>query len=206
MDPEPTPDQKEQDFKPHWQNVKDNCQGVSQLEPECIEAFYDALDKENGVEWYIALEGWFNNQLTIALFGLPISWFALLSAFYFLIYPDRVPNIADAPWDDVEATRGLMIMIVTATANLVKPDLFFLTQLITGGQSDLRDFELIFMDPYDAVLYFFMEGMLLPFMQLFSFIFVATFWWLYAAELFWIFYQILVSILIPVDWSSTGMV
>lgn len=96
-----------------------------------------------------------------------------------------------------------MIMIVTATANLVKPDLFFLTQLITGGQSDLRDFELIFMDPYDAVLLFFMEGMLLPFMQLFSFVFVASFWWLYAAELFWIFYQIVVSILIPVDWSGT---
>merc|ERR1719198_808731 len=71
------------------------------------------------------------------------------------------------------------------TANLMKPDAFFFTQFFTLGESDLRDLEIIYMDPFDAVLYFMLEFFLLPLFQPFSFFWVATFWWVYAAELTW---------------------
>ena len=71
------------------------------------------------------------------------------------------------------------------TANLMKPEAFFFTQLFTFGESDLRDLEIIFMNPFDAVLYFALEYFLLPIIQPFSFFFVASFWWVYAAELTW---------------------
>jgi len=55
-----------------------------------------------------------------------------------------------------------MIFLVTATANMIKPEAFFFTQIFTGGESDLRDLELIFMDPFDAVIYFTLEAIFLP--------------------------------------------
>ena len=30
------------------------------FEPECIEAFYEALEKDNRVEWEISMRQWFN--------------------------------------------------------------------------------------------------------------------------------------------------
>ena len=67
----------------------------------------------------------------------------------------------------------------------MKPEAFFFTQIVTFGESDLRDLELIFMDPFDAVIYFTLEFFLLPWIQPFSFLWVTTFWWVYAAEWTW---------------------
>ena len=78
-----------------------------------------------------------------------------------------------------------MITIVTATGNLIKPDMFFWSQLFTWGESDLKDFELIFMNPFDAVLYFTLEFFWLPWMTFDAFVFISLFWWIYAAELIW---------------------
>lgn len=76
-------------------------------------------------------------------------------------------------------------MLVTLTANMIKPDFFFFTQMVTFGGSDLRDLELIYMDPFDAVVYFTFEFFLLPWIQPISIMWVLTFWWVYAAELTW---------------------
>jgi len=101
------------------------------------------------------------------------------------LFPDRLPSIEDAPWKDIGLVRGLMIMSVTVTANLVKPDVFFWSQLITNGQSDLKDFELIYMSPTDAIIYFLFESLFLPWMTFNSLTFISVFWYLYAAEITW---------------------
>ena len=172
------------EVEPHWQNVLDNCE-YHPFEPECIEAFYDALGEDNGVEWRISLRQWFNQQPIIAYFGWDFSNFAALCAFYFLIYPDRLPHIDDAPWKNIKPIRGWMIFWTIFTANLMKPDAFFFTQIFTFGESDLRDLEIIYMNPFDAVLYYVMEYFLLPWMQWGSFTWVMTFWWVYLAEFTW---------------------
>lgn len=187
-----------EEAKAHWEAVKEHCKYAGSLEPECIDAWYAALGEENKLELLISLEQWWWNQPIIAFFGTPIAVWAVICAFYFLIYPDRAPSIQDAPWEDVPFFfRGIMIWLVTGTANLVKPDLFFTTQLLTGGQSDLIDLELIYMTGYEPVLYFLIESMMLPFMQLFSMIWVTFFWWVYGAEVFWFIVKIFF-------WSAFG--
>jgi len=79
----------------------------------------------------------------------------------------------------------------------MKPDAFFFTQVFTFGQSNLRDLEVIYMNPFDAVLWFFMESFLLPQMSVLSFLWVSVFWWLYLAEFTWwlveAFFEIFIS-------------
>merc|ERR1711998_377699 len=106
--------------------------------------------------------------------------FAWMAAIVFLIWPCKVPNIDDAPWEDVPMFKGLLIFITTATAKLIQPELFAITQLFTGGESNLSDFELIYMAPDEAVLYFVIEAIALPFMSMNSLMWVACFWWAYA--------------------------
>jgi len=40
---------------------------------------------------------------------------------------------------------------------------FFWTQFFTWGKSDLRDFQLIYMHPAEAGLWFFLEFLVIPF-------------------------------------------
>lgn len=175
----------------HWQKVQMYCEFEGSLEPECIDAWYGALAKENSLEWAISLEEWFNNQLWIAFFAWAFAPWAGLLAFYFTLYPDRAPSIQDAPWEDVPFFfRGIIIMITVATAGLVKPDLFMWSQVFTFGESDLIDFEIIYMTGYEPALYFAIEAIALPFLWAYSFLFVSSFWWLYAAELFWVLGEI----------------
>jgi hypothetical protein len=49
------------DTPEHWRAVEKACKYDKQLEPECIEAWYHALDQDNGAEWLWMLEMWFNN-------------------------------------------------------------------------------------------------------------------------------------------------
>lgn len=67
--------------------------------------------------------------------------------------------------------------------------MFFLSQFFSEGESDIRDFTLIYMSAKEAVIYFFVESILLPMMQLNSVAFVTFFWYLYAAEFFWLFWR-----------------
>ena len=82
---------------------------------------------------------------------------------------------------------------------MIKPDFFFLTQMLTLGHSDLRDLELIFMDPFDAVLYFLAEAFLLPLIQPVAIVWMTLFWWVYYAEFTWMMlvvsYHVIDSIL-----------
>jgi len=115
------------DTPEHWKAVEAACTFERELEPECIDAWYHALDMDNGYEWMYMMYMWFNNQPWLALFGLPLSWYAGAAAFYFLFFPDRLPHISDAPWDDVKPINGLRIKSVTLTANMMKPDAYFFT-------------------------------------------------------------------------------
>ena len=101
----------------HWERVKDHCQARRDYDPDCIEAWYAALEEENELEWWIMLKQWFFQQPGIALFGNYYATYAFLSALYFMIWPDRIPSIEDAPWEDIGLIRGLMIMSVSITAN-----------------------------------------------------------------------------------------
>jgi hypothetical protein len=73
-----------------------------------------------------------------------------------------MPSINDAPWEDIGFWRALDIVGMTATANLVQPNWFFLSQVFSLGDSDLSDLTLIYMNPFEGVAYFALEALYLP--------------------------------------------
>lgn len=113
--------------KQHWRRVEQYCNNWGSMEPECIDSWFAALDRENWLEWSVSIKTWYKNQPWIALFG---GWFTLLAWWYaidLVIWPNKMPSINDAPWKDVGFWRALEIMGMTATANMVQPNWFFLS-------------------------------------------------------------------------------
>ena len=82
-----------------WDPVKEACRFEGDMEPECIEAFFDHLDKNNHLEWYIWLHEFFANQLITAIFGLKVSLEAPWMAAAMIFIPGAKPDLKDAPWD-----------------------------------------------------------------------------------------------------------
>ena len=74
------------------------CRFEGDLEPACIEAYYDHLDRHNNLEWYIWLEEYFYAQFWIAVAGFSVSFEAPIDAFASLL--GLKPDISEAPWKD----------------------------------------------------------------------------------------------------------
>ena len=49
------------DSEKQWDPVKEACRFEGDMEPKCIEAFYDHLDTNNHLEWSIWLDEFFAN-------------------------------------------------------------------------------------------------------------------------------------------------
>ena len=65
-------------------------------------------------------------------------------SFDLFIWPNKMPSINDAPWENIDFWRAVEIVGMTGTADLVKPYWFFISQFFTLGDSDLSDLELIY--------------------------------------------------------------
>ena len=114
---------------------------------------------------------------------------------------DALQAIEEETYDDEDRKVGRFIrtswiMWITIIANMIKPEMFFLSQFLSGGESDLMDFEPIYMEPLEASLYFLVASIILPWMQLNSFVFVTFFWYLYAAEMFYMVVKMFMKIFI----------
>ena len=66
-----------------------------------------------------------------------------------------------------------------------EPGLFFLTQFLSWGESDLRDFALIYMTSEEAFMYFMIATVFLSMLYLPSISWMAMFWWVYYAQFAW---------------------
>jgi len=123
-----------------WDPVKEACRFEGDMEPECIEAFYDHLDANNHLEWYIWLDEYFANQLFTAIFGIKVwlesPWIGIMLA----LIPGAKPDVKDAPWDSIGLGKGLWYWWIGSNAWMLQSTAFFWTQFFTWGNSDLRDF------------------------------------------------------------------
>ena len=65
--------------------------------------------------------------------------------------------------------------------------MFAISQVLTLGESDLRNLEIIYMSAPESVIYFITEALMIPWMIGPAIVFCSLFWWLYAAEFtyFW---------------------
>jgi len=85
-----------------WDPVKKACKYEGDLEPKCIKAYYDHLDRNNHLEWSIWLEEFMYSQFWIAISGAVATTEAPFLAFMMWIFHAK-PHLADAPWSNVGA-------------------------------------------------------------------------------------------------------
>lgn len=57
---------------------------------------------------------------------------------------------------------------------------------MTLGESDLSEFEIIYMKGYEGSLFFMIEGIFLPTLIIPAMTFCSFFWWLYTVEFFYV--------------------
>jgi len=139
-------------------NMRMRCQSSFDSAPECLNSYYTRLDENNEVEWELALSNWWWNQVKIAWFGWLFIPLAGFMGFLQLIFPDLKPDIDNAPWrskDKPLTTKWYSLY--TYVTQLSEPNLFFLSQIFTFGESDLRDFSIIYMDNFTAFVYSFIN-------------------------------------------------
>ena len=56
-----------------------------------------------------------------------MTYAAFFTAFYVLIFPDSMPTIKDAPWEDLDTSRAIEIAYLQRLALMAQPDIFFWT-------------------------------------------------------------------------------
>lgn len=176
-----TPTQREI-AKKHWERMRTYCEKRGNLSPECIDAFHMALDADNDAEWWIALGWYWINQPFILLFGNIAAVLSLLFAVEILFYPEAKPDINDAPWKNVGFFDGFGFILMEGVATLIKPEYFFLCQVLTWGECDLSETALVYMTNSEASLWFLVEAFFLPWLMPEALFFVSAFWWIYAFQ------------------------
>jgi hypothetical protein len=77
-----------------WSNGNDKlkfakmkCKGKETLTTKCREAFYRKLDRNNDLEWAIAIDKWWN--------GIP--WLVIFGIFNWIMFPFKMVIIALVP-------------------------------------------------------------------------------------------------------------
>ena len=78
--------------------------------------------------------------------------------------PESKPDINEAPWTDIDAWNGFRQILMIWVGNLMMPEYFFLCQLFTWGQCDISETAIIYMSRTEAVMWFLVETVVLPFL------------------------------------------
>ena len=147
---------------------------------DCINAYYSVLDDNNEYEWVWALDKWWWNQLRLAWYGWFFIPFAFTLGITQLFFPNLKPDIDNAPWRDNEKPITTWFMInYSYVSQISEPNFFFLTQLLTGGESDLRDFSIIYMTNEEAFIYSMFNTLDMILSTPFAIVFTTVFGWIY---------------------------
>lgn len=118
-------------------------------------------------------------KAVLALFGCFTIPASFLVGWVLLLFPESKPDIDtidEISWEE-KPISSMWMMMVSCLSMLSTSGMFMFTQLFTWGESDLRDFAIIYMDSTEAFLYmmlntFWQSMMFVPAMMWFS----MTFW------------------------------
>lgn len=154
----------------------------------CVNEFYDKLDANQELSWWLAIQDWWMLQPQIAFFGPIMIFMASLYGWTSLIFPDSKPNMENGPWVDMEekpiASYWNIWMFWIATTSM--PNLYMWSQLFTWGESNISDFALMYMEPLDAFFYFWWNTIDLMFILYpYALVHTTIFGLWYLIEMFW---------------------
>lgn len=77
-----------------WEAVRKNCRYEGDMEPKCINAFFEASAKNNEIEWWIWFSEFFAAQLAMVFMGLPATVMAPITGIIILSNADLKPDIS----------------------------------------------------------------------------------------------------------------
>lgn len=161
------------------------CRGHRDMSAECINSYYYKLSENNEWEWVMALGKAWWGLFWLAFGGPLIIPTCFMMGWIVLFFPYAKPDIDRLPdWRIQPITTGVQIF-ATLSAMTAEPGLFFLTQFLSWGESDLRDFALIYMTSEEAFMYFMIATVFLSMLYLPSISWMAMFWWVYYAQFAW---------------------
>jgi len=150
------------------------------MSAECINSYYYKLSENNEWEWVMALgKAWWG--LFWLAFGGPLiipTCFMMGWIVLFFPYPNQI--LTDSQTGEFSQSQ-LLCKFSLLLAPTAEPGLFFLTQFLSWGESDLRDFALIYMTNEEAFIYFMIATVFLSMMYLPSISWMAMWWWVYYA-------------------------
>jgi len=147
---------------------------------ECLDNYYNVLDNNNEYEWVWALQKWWWNQLRIAWYWWLFIPMAAIMGVVQLLVPNLKPDVDNAPWRDNERPISTWFYInYSYVSQISEPNFFFLTQILTMGDSDLRDFSIIYMTNFEAFIYSFFNVLDMTLSIPFSLFFTTLFGWIY---------------------------
>lgn len=162
-----------------WSEVKKHCRFEGDLTPQCINAYYEAIGSDNGLEWWITLMTWVWSVWWVCWTGIFMWFLAPIFGVILWVVPDAKPDIDQAPWKDVDWFTGGWYYFIAQFAKVGEPYAFVLTQMITWGQSDLDEFQLIYMSGPEACAYMFFIFAIIPILLPGAITWVVLTWWAY---------------------------
>lgn len=158
------------------------CENEFDVSPMCLNKFYFRLagSENNEKEWIYAFDHLWWTQAWLALLGpilIPASWWM---AWIILIFPDTKPDIDDVRDLKDQPLTEFWFKFVVMVSRTSESGLFFLVQLLTWGDSDLRDLAIIYMDSFEAFLYMIINTFWMQISFPGAVIWFMWTWWLYA--------------------------
>lgn len=121
----------------------------------------------------------------LALFGALLIPASFLMGWIMLFFPESKPDILNIPNKKEDPMAVAWNMLVISTGMISEPILFMMTQLLTWGQSDLRDFALIYMDAEEAFIYFMINTVFMTMQFPFAVVWMAGTFWIYGIIICW---------------------
>lgn len=169
------------------------CRGPADMSEECINSYYYQLSLNNEWEWVIALYHDWWAQAWLALMGPILIPLSFIITWVILLIPDAKPDIDQMPSWREQPITSVWYILVSTTAMTAEPALFFMTQLFTWGNSDLRDFAIIYMSTEEAFIYYIINTIWLCMAYLPALAWVAMFWWAYMLEMCITFFMVILD-------------
>lgn len=123
------------------------------------------------------------NQAWLTLLGpwiLMTSLWSIIGSFI----PGMKPDI-DMEWDDMDDFSRFYTWWVAFVARMGEPNLFFLTQIFTWGDSNFRDISVYYMTEVEGAIYFIYNSMYISLVYGFANMHFALFWWIYGIQFIW---------------------
>jgi len=161
--------------------------GKHDMSAACINSYFTELAENNEWEWVMAIKSMWWTKAFLAIFGpITIPW-AFIVGWVILLFPETKPDIMtidEYSYEEYPIT-SMWYMSVSATAMLSSAGLFMFTQLFTWGESDLRDFAIIYMDSTEAFLYFMINTVWQSMMYIPAMMWFSCTFWIYGLQMMW---------------------